>query len=259
MKQLLLLSGLSLLLLSACRKDAAEQPAEPPATPSLKRIAWSDSDHLSFIYNEQGQLAELRNQWQYLVGDPSAIRLLVDQFIYDAEGRITEISSTGGFKARYFYNGDLLEKVEELAPGGEVLSRIEYLYQGGRIVGQLRDIPNGPGEPPTVYKYAFSYDGRGNLNRQEILRREPDGAYLLLNVVEYSDFDQKINPSGWTFQYPYLPEYPFHKNNPGKELYYSPGNDTLITTYRYEYNADDLPVVKYETRPNGQFTGRYEY
>ncbi|MBL7804792.1 MAG: hypothetical protein JNL02_13710 [Saprospiraceae bacterium] len=259
MKQLLFLGGLLLLSLSACKKDESDDPVVQPQLPAISQIKWSDNDHLRFIYNEKGQLAELRNQWQYLAGDPSAIRLLVDQFSYDAQGRITQVSSTGGFKANYFYNDNLIEKVEELAPGGEVLSIITYLYNQGRIIGQIREYANGPGELPTTYKYLFSYDARGNLSKQEILREEPGGEYLLLNTVEYLDFDQKVNPAGWTTQYPYLPTYAFHKNNPGKMLYYSPDNDTQTTTYRYEYGANGLPSVKYETRPNGQYTGRYEY
>ena len=259
MKQVLLTGGMLLLLLSACRKDTVDEPVKPPVAPVISRISWSPNDHLRFVYDDNGRLVEMRNQWQYLAEDPTAIRLLVDQFSYDAQGRIAEVSSTGGFKTRYFYNGALLEKVQELAPGGAVLSTINYLYEAGRISGQVREIPGGPGEQPTFYQYRFFYDDSDNLNRQEIYRLEQTGTYLLLNVVEYSDFDQKVNPAGWTIQYPYLPGYPYHKNNPGKELYYAPGNDSLITTYRYEYNADGLPDVKYETRPNGQFTGKYEY
>lgn len=262
-KPALLCTAAILLVLIACKKDPAEGPAPQPVDFLLRQIKWSDNDHLTFIYNEKGQLEQLRNQWQYVEGDPTKTKTIIDDFIYDAQGKLIQVNTDGGLKALYFYKDDRIEKIQELLGNGTVVTENTYLYDKDRIVGQIKQEANAPGEPPTVYQYLYEFDANNNLTKVAVYIQpenpSPGKPFELVNTTEYSDFDNKINPAGWMLQYPYLPHIRLQYNNPRKQVYRPVGGMVQTTTYEYEYNEKGLPLAKHQSGPGGVLNAAYQY
>ena len=215
----------ALSALAGCRPDPADEPTDPvppqqqlpnplPTKALVTLLWWAEKDHQSFSYNTKGQVSQLTSQWQYVEGDPSQIRTITYNFQYDAQDRPSRIQTTDGFSAKYFYNGNRVEKTQELYPGGAIANELTYLYQNERVSEEHWRIPGIAGDPDDVYKHVFSYDAKGNVNRIETFEQDSLQQFRLLEKVEYEDFDDKINPTSWMMRYPYLPQMRFQMNNP---------------------------------------------
>lgn len=272
-----LFAAIALLSIVACKKDTVDEPAPGPVKPPqqelpnplpakalVSQLKWAENDHQTFFYNAKGQISQLRLQWQYVEGDPTKIRTVVDDFQYDTQDRPVAVNSTGGFSMLYFYHGNLIHRTKELYPGGALAKEVTYIYADNRIAQEVWHVSELPGEPVSVYKFVFGYDASGNLNKvvnyqvviDSISGQQQD---KLLETIEYSDFDDKINPTSWILRYPYLPQVRWQFNNPGREVRISPEGATETTTYVYEYNNDGLPVVRRNTKPSGVLTTNYLY
>lgn len=259
-----------LFSLTACEKDPPETPTQIPpqqqlpnplpANALVKQIKWDENDHQTFQYNGKGQVSNLRMQWQYDQSDPTKIRTIVYDFEYDEQNKPVHLKLSDGFDARYFYHGDLIHVTKEFYPGGAVAREVTYIYANNRVAQETWRVSNLPGEPESVYKHAFSYDAKGNLNKIEIFEQQEDLTYKLLETTEYSDFDDKINPASWQLRYPYLPQMRWQFNNPRREVRKVAGGQTEVTTYSYEYNAQGLPVSQRKEKPvGGALTAQYQY
>lgn len=259
-----------LFSLSACDKDPSETPTQVPPQQQLpnplpahalvKQIKWDENDHETFQYNDKGQVSRVRMQWQFDQSDPTKIRTIVYDFQYDEQDKPVQVNLSDGFSARYFYHDSLIHVTKELYPGGGVAREVTYIYANNRIAQETWRVSNLPGEPVTVYKHAFSYDAKGNLNKIEIFEQQENLEYKLLETTEYSDFDDKINPTSWMLRYPYLPQMRWQFNNPRREVRKVAGGQTEVTTYAYEYNAQGLPVSQRKEKPvGGVLTAQYQY
>lgn len=260
-----------LLGLSACEKDPVVEPpvSRPPqqqlpnplpTNALVKQVKWAETDHDTYQYNDKGQVSLIRSQWQYQENDPTKIRTILYDFQFDEQGKPVRVNTTGGFAVRYVYHDTLIERTQEQYPGGDVSRDVTYIYNNSRIVQETWRVSNLPGEPVSVYKHVFSYDTRGNLNKIEVSEQQENGSYKLLETIEYSDFDDKINPTSWTMRYPYLPQVRWQFNNPRREVRRVVGGAVETTTHAYEYNAQGLPKVKRTTRPSGiVLTAQYQY
>lgn len=268
------LFALTLLLgLAACKKDPIETPPPAtvippqqqlpnplPASALVKHLTWTETDRQAFTYNDKGQVTQLRSQWQYVQGDPTKIKILVYDFEYDARNRPYQLKVSGGGFVRYFYHGDLIHLTKEFRPNGELVKEVTYLYTGDRLSHEIWRVSNAPGEPVTVYKHSFAYDARGNLAKVDVYEQLENLQYKLLETVEYSDFDDKINPTGWTARYPYLPQLRLQYNNPRKEVRRLVGAAAETTTHTYTYNVQGLPRQKRSMRPvAGESSVFYQY
>lgn len=269
-----LLAAVVLLSAVACEKDPESEPSPNPpqqelpnplpANALVSQLKWSDTDRYTFNYNAKGQVSNLHFQWQYVEGDPTKIRTIVYDFQYDAQDKPVMINYTGGFSTKYFYHGDLVHRTKEFQPGGDLIKEVTYIYADDRIAQEIWHVNNLPGEPVSVYKYEFGYDRKGNLEKVETYEQVADSTsgqlqYKLLETTEYSDFDDKINPTSWMMRFPYLPQVRWQFNNPGREVHYSPEGSPETITHTYQYNGEGLPVSKNTTRPGGVQTVAYFY
>jgi len=251
-----------LVSMVACKKEPAEElpdnlppqqqlPNPLPANALVKQLWQAENDHETFTYNTKGQVSQLRFQYQYVEGDPTQIRSIVYDFQYDAADKPIRVNTTGGFAATYTYEGNRIKKTQELYPGGAVAKDVSFVYANGRIIREYWGITDVFEDTVTLYKHDFSYDSRGNLNKIEMYLQTGNFQYQLLETVEYSDFDDNINPTSWTMRYPYLPQLRYQFNNPRKEVRTPSVGEAQTTTFAYEYNAAGLPVVQRVTRPSG--------
>lgn len=273
MKQTSLFLLVALLGFVACKKDPdpvlppSETPPQqqlPNPLPAKARVAqllWTDTDHETMTYNANGQVSKLTSQWQYVQGDPSKIRSIVYDFHYDSQQRPNLLSTSDGFRIQYTYHDTLVERTQELLPSGTMLTEATYLYDTKfRIVREVRRRTNWPGDSIQVIKYELGYDNQGNLNKVEEFDLVGTDEYELRMTTEYSDFDNKINPTSWQLRYPYLPQVRWQMNNPRKEIRRQPTGETVVITTTYDYNSKDLPVVKRTIHPaEGATTMHYLY
>ena len=267
---MLLLAAL-VIGLAACEKDPVEpgpapinqQPNPLPSNALVKQIKWSENDHLTATYDAKNRLKQWRSQWQYVQEDSTKIRSIVYDFQYDAQDKVTKISYTGGFVTNLYYNNQLVEKAQELFPGGAVMNDFTYLYNNKRIIGVIRKIANAFGGGFTTYKYEFGYDNKGNLNQiknlEQLSQPVNGNPYKLLETTTYSDFDEKVNPNQWQLQFPYLPQVRWQFNNPRRKEVKTEGGSTLATTYAYTYNAQGLPTEQRETVNGTTKTAKISY
>jgi hypothetical protein len=277
MKQLTIKSLFLLLALSsafsACKVD--DDPNPHPDVPSqisplpdfakLKLLKRSETDFQEFNYNASGFLNQGTYQWQFVQNDPSALRKIVYDFKVDANGRPTEMSYLPGYRIEYVYQNGLIVHSKEFSPGGALNKDRQYQYQQKRIsrVVEVRaNVP--PAVGTTTYRFDYSYDQRGNLNKtQESILSNPntpqEKASLVL-VIEYLDFDDQINPNSWQLVYPFLPHLRWQFNNPRKEVRYEGELRPIKTTlYRYQYNDQKLPVLRTEELEGGPLSTQYFY
>lgn len=240
-----------------------QQPNPVPLNALVKQLRQSEIDYSAFTYDSKNRLVQLRSQWQYMPGDPSAIRTIDYNYQYDAQNRPTQLSYTQGFLTRFTHNNLLVEKAQEFYPGGAIANDYTYVYAQGRIIQMLVKNYDDLGEPPTNYKYELSYDSIGNLNKIAIYEERsstPGGAqYVLLETKEFSDFDNKVNPIGWMMQFPYLPTIRWQFNNPGKEVIKPTGGPFTTRIYTYTYNDQGLPITRTRTEGGSSATIQYIY
>jgi len=250
----------------SCEKEPIEVPNNSippqqqlpnplPANALVRQLKWAERDHQTFTYNANGQVSQLRSQWQYVEGDPNQIRTIVYDFEYDAQGKPIKLNTSDQFYMNYYFQDTLVERIQEFFPGGAVLHDITYYYKNKRIVQELRRSAGLPGQPVSVSKYLYEYDPKGNLNKIEHYlqadRPTPENQYELVETIEYSDFDDRLNPISWLLRDPLLPQVQFQWNNPGKRVRRYGRGAPDITTFTYEYNASGLPIVRRSTN-NGQ-------
>ncbi len=263
----LALTAILLMGIIACKKDPIDptipvphqQPSPLPANALLKQIKWSETDHYTFSYNDQNQPLQLRNQWQFVQGDPTQIHQIVYDFQYNTQQRLRQVTQTGGITTRYFYQENLMQKIQDVYPGGVVVNETVYLYANGRIVQENYTVSPPTGQPPSIYKRILGYDDRGNLNKVETYEQKENMSFQLIQTNEYSDFDDKINVRNWLMRYPYLPQVRWQFNNPGKETIRLGEGLPKTLTYTYQYNAQGLPVSVNESRPGGALTAQFIY
>lgn len=262
---LVIMSGLI-----ACKKDTTEPfenlppqqqlPNPLPASALVSRIQWAETDHQTFIYNARGQVSLLRSQWQYVEGDPSKINTIVYEFLYDAQDRPVQMNVSDGLTVKYYYDGNRIAKTQELYPDDAVAKEVTYIYAKGRVVQEIWRVSDLTEDTVSTYKHDFSYDGVGNLNKIKSYEQGADQQFKLLETIEYSDFDDKINPVSWMLRYPYLPQMQFQFNNPQKEVRRPAQGTEETTIHAYRYNDQDLPVSKSTTLPSGfLLTAKYRY
>lgn len=267
MKQTSLFLLLALLGLAACKKDPdpvlppSEVPPQQqlpnplPAKALVAQLKWTDTDHETMIYKDSGQVSKLTSQWQYMQGDPTKIRSIVYDFHYDWRQRPDLVSTSDGFRVQYIYHDTLVERTREMLASGTMLNEVTYLYDTkSRIVREVHRRTNWPSDSIQVIKYELGYDNRGNLNKVEEYELVGTDEYELRMTTEYSDFDNKINPTSWKLRYPYLPQVRWQMNNPRKETRRQPTGETVVITATYDYNSEGLPTVKRTVHPTGGAT-----
>jgi YD repeat-containing protein len=261
---------------TACEKDPATEPNPSPNPPQqelpnplpakalVSKLKWTDNDYYDFTYNAQNQVSHLHFQWQYVEGDPTQIRSIDYDFQYDAQDKPVQVNYTGGFSTKYAYHGNLVHRTKEFYPGGDWSREVTYIYVNDRITQEIWHVNGLPGEPVDIYKYEFGYDAKGNLAEVKTYEQVTDSTsgqqqFKLLETLEYSDFDDKINPTSWMLRYPYLPQVRWQMNNPRRETRRLADGVAKVTTHEYEYNGEGLPISRRTTSTGGTQATAYIY
>lgn len=237
-------------------------PNPLPATALVKKLTWSESDFVRLTYNNNGQVAQRYSQWQYVQGDPSKIKQFTSDFRYDALKQLVEVKTSEGPVMQYQYQGEWIEKVRKIIPAtGVVTEEVSYSINKQRIAQEIRRFTSPTTGATTFLKSVFGYDKRGNLNRVDTYAKSAsENAFVLQETVLYSDFDDKINPTGWMLRTPYLPQFRWQFNNPRKKtVILAIAQTKKETTYSYTYNDRGLPASQTTNGEGGLLTVTYQY
>lgn len=260
--------AIALTTLFACKKDpqdptvpqpAPQQPNPIPENALVEKIRWSENDHYTITYNDQHQPLKMVYQWQYVQNDPTKIRTVTYDFHYNQQGLLDELFESNGFTTKYFYQNGLIQKAQEYYPGGAMANQTEYIYDQNRIVQENFLVYGSTGELDVYFRRFLKYDAKGNLIREETVERQENSTFKWLQTLDYTNFDQKINPTQWLLRFPYLPQVRWQFNNPGKMTRTSAGNETVVHHYLHEYSPEGLPVSRTEIKPQGTLVADFEY
>jgi hypothetical protein len=263
-----LLTGALLLatLWTSCIKEPIDWPApgipqQPfplPATGLIKQIKYSENDYTTIGYNAQGLPEKMVRQWQYVQNDPSQIAKVEYLFSYDVQNRLTELKQ-GPNTVKIMYNtNNMVEKSEERNYYGELVQEINYLYNNNRIVEERWKMYNGTGAGE--YKHLLSSDNRGNRIKVEKWKRDAAAQFVLLETIEYEDFDTNLNTTNWMLRFPYLPQVRWQFNNPRVQRITFPGGPAFVTTFNYTYNnALQMPLSRSQSNSSGTLNANYTY
>jgi len=267
-----ILFGLTFLLAAvACEKDPKIEPIPNPLSPQqqlpnplpakalVRQLKRTEIDHETFTYNDKGQVSQMRAQWQYDQSDPTQIRTLTYDFEYDTANKPTQMRYTGGFLTKYAYHGNLIHRTKEFYPGGDWAKEVTYIYANNQIAQEIWHINGLPDEPVRIYKHELGYDYKGNLTKVKTYERIDDATYKLLETLEYSDFDDKINPTSWMLRYPFLPQVRWQMNNPRRQTRHLSDGSAQVNTHEYTYNGEGLPISRRTTSAGGAQTTVYIY
>ena len=240
-------------------------PNPLPASALVKKMVWSESDFVEFTYNKAGQVARRYSQWQFVQGDPTKIKKFISDFQYDPQHKLAEMTSPDGPTTQYFYQGDWIEKVRKVIPAtGLVLEEVNYSKANQRIVQEVRRFTSPTTGETTMIKSVFGYDAKGNLNKVETYAKSGGAGsgnpFVLQEIVLYSDFDDKVNPTGWMLRTPYLPQVRWQFNNPRKKtVILAIAQTKKVTTYTYTYNEQGLPASQTTFSEGGPLTVFFQY
>jgi hypothetical protein len=254
---------LSMLVVS-CKNNQVEQP-QPAVEVKLKKITYSDSDFQTFSYNDAGKITKYTSQWQFVQNDPTQIKKLNFDFLYDATGNLIRVNTTGGGYIKYYYKNNILEKTEEIDAKDRVQTRRTYTFTGNNLTEEYWETNLVYGDKAEV-KVVFDYDNIGNLIKETT--SIPDSIthnFVPNDITEYSGFDSNPKTDNLLMRYPHLPAITLQKNNPAKKVFKTADGKIIFTeNYTYQYDEKGVPVKKvreiiYPGTPAAQLIGTFDY
>lgn len=227
------------LLLVTC----AERPDPTPSSLLPHKLVRNELTNELF-YDGNNRVIKLEITAVY----PGGTTTSADDFVYDADGKLTSFRTSTGWEFTYHYDQGRVVHTEEWVNG--TLSQthgFEYTAEG-RLSKSItyQDIPEEGGVVPVAMD-TYVYDYRGNLTRSQRYYYSTGGSQSnLLTTHDFSNYDDKINPEPAFFFSPINPTVQFFQNNP-RRLEVRNGNGVLAftDTYSYIYNTSGYATARF--------------
>ncbi len=235
----------SSLIFTACKKQPITPQLPPPQpqqpTGKLAKLIYDTGAFDSLYYLADGRITKLVNNIDPGFGDGIAYN-----FVYDATGKVERINSSEDRSYRYSYEN------------GKVVAISEYINQhksSYKLFNYVNDILtsmeiynyNGAArgyEFSGLHTYTFYSDG--NLKEEVTYTVNVFTGQLIKHMtIEYSDYDNKLNPEELVRQVPYYYGIVRMKNNPGKRITKRESNG-IISTFnsQFTYDQQAKPLTK---------------
>lgn len=251
MKKLLSFAWLAVVL-SACHPDETIAPQQPEALPH--RLVQGNTSH-EIAYTPDGLISQLTTTNVY----PGGTLVHHQYFLYN-DGRLTESTTSSGWRFVYNYTTDRITETEEYLDGN-LSQKHTFAYDGqGRVTQSItyQDLPEEGGWIP-VQKSTYAYDPAGNVLENKLYYYGTGGApEYLLTENTFSEYDTKLNAEAAFEIFSINPTFRPFVNNPGKlEVRNGNGHLSLTETYRYTYRADGFAETKTTTSVFGGNTETY--
>lgn len=254
-RMLVAITGL-IVMLSACKKDKADDPVPAPAK-KLVRVEENASNYLNFEYNSDGTLKKVVLAQDEEDG-PSVKMLTI---AYGENKKISRIDSEEGIHIDYRYEAGNLISTEIKDAQNQTISSGSYAYENGRLVnfGEFYPFPAEDGSGVVTYKrmkeMKYTYHADGNIRTLTTNLRNPFTDQLeKAGSRVYDSYDGKKNPiaSQKEFSLGFFQE--FNAANILNEKVFDENGtveETIERTYTYDANGFPLTSVE-KTTPSGQ-------
>ncbi|MBT1695940.1 hypothetical protein KK083_03570 [Fulvivirgaceae bacterium PWU4] len=217
---------------------------------------------LELMYNDQRQLTHSKATGKMPDNDNI---ITVQEMFYDASGKLVKSTKNDEWRTEYYYEGDVLVRMDEFYKGARHLDyRFTYNDQG-----RILETATWKADGMPYSKTLNTWDARGNLISERYY--EFDNVNFLLQYLnEYSGYDDKISVDrlfnlniigGHTAGVTRLR----HQHNPAKlEVRNADGLVSITEQYTYSYNEMGYPTertatVTFRDGSSRSYTTRYFY
>ncbi len=224
----------TVIFLSSCKKE--DSVPTPVSSKKLEKISQQD-EYMSFQYNADGTLKQAEVKEDAASGGAT----ITYQVAYDAQKRMTLVTSSDGEKMTPVYTGDKITSVEVKDLANQVTGSAHYTYEGTLLKSALVKAKFGPAMVDLM-KFDFTYNAAGNNTRTTV--SFPDlvnGGMVENSHVEY-EYDTKQNPLKDVSEFLKLLWQVPSNNNITKEVHVDENDDVEETVeYTYTYNSLNFP------------------
>ncbi|KAA3440587.1 hypothetical protein [Rufibacter hautae] len=249
------------LFLASCDLEDPEPSTDLTAI-YLTKISTSQGDSREFQYSASGWLTRLVGKGSLALNESAPS---TSEVIYDNLGRFAYVLTDGptiDTENAYFYTSEnQLYKLDELI-NDKVESYHTFEYSvNGRLATRYDFYKDAAtATPRETNKVTYTYDANGNVSEIALYRRPTTGAaWQLVQTSKYENYDTKKGVQHLADSL-FTPNILLFRNNPGKVTTTLANGEQRVTTFTYEYNAQNLPVRKTTTPANGTpFQTDYTY
>lgn len=250
-----LMLAVASIAFTSCKKDKGNPTDPDPVgqTKKLSRIEENGQLTASFTYNADGTLKTL-----YTVFG-SAVTF---EFNYDAQKKVSQVTSTEGGLYKYIYENGLLARVDNLIDTQKIAENV-FQYENGKVKSNtlytINTDENGFVTKIATFKTVYFYNGGGSVQKVSTYVLSGAGQLELDHDYVYDQYDSKKNPLAVMGDFSQAVLYqPVSANNPLTEKWVNAnGSIDETTVNEYTYNADGYPAtVKSTTTTNGTPTVR---
>jgi hypothetical protein len=246
MKKIGLVFSLALsVLITSCERDDVESNEPQPEGSRVKKMEYSANEYTSFIYNADNTISKM------IFGDAGEVSNSV--FSY-ANGKLDKIMTDDGLAYQFKYQNGKASVVDILEDGvGKVSFNDLVYYTASGYLQQVTtySLTSNPAIFPPFFRISYDYynDNTGNVREAKYyFWDEAVNDFVLEKTIEFSQYDNKVNPLAKFGTVGYLLFGVNTTNNPGKMVEKDDnGNVVSTSTFVYTYNSKGLPTQAVET------------
>jgi hypothetical protein len=234
------ISGILLLitmiaLLASCSKQVGPriEPQPVPAPGKLAKLEYQGG-YDSVFYNTDGSINRIKNYYTM----PGPYTEIFD-FEYNNDKTVSRITDNNGEYYEYKYFGGQLAGVMHYVNGSKQDYRI-YEYESGRLsaVEEYYQIDPSSGGHEFTAERKFFYHPDGNLKQEVSYSFDPlTRAPIKDFSIDYSEYDNKLNPTDNLSRVLYLAFVQMSKNN-SRKMTAKNEQSGAFTAFNYEYTYD---------------------
>ena len=255
-RMLVAVTGL-IVLLSACKKDKADDNPAPAPAKKLVRVEENANSYLNFEYNSDGTLKKV----VVALDEEDGPSVKVLTLAYGENKKISRIDTEEGFHINYRYEDGNLMSTEVKDAQNQTISASAFAYENGRLVnfGEFYPFPAEDGSDIITHKrvremkYTYHADGNIRTVTTSLLNPLTDQLEKAGSRV-YDSYDGKKNPiaSQKEFSLGFFQEFS-SANIINEKVFDGDGamEETIERTYTYDANGFPLTSVE-KTTPAGQ-------
>lgn len=195
------------------------------------------------VYNSAGQVTKIVSESQ--IPDKDKITT-VQEFEYNADGRIVTSLIDNKRLFQYTYDGDQIVKTEEFE-NGVASHRFVFSYQSNGLIKEMLSYKYENGAPQLTGKITYAFDGNKNISSvKEFSFSEP--GYVLESMYEYDRYDNSPSVDSHFDFHSLNTGLQLHRNNPGRMVSKNKNGVAFsIEDYVYEYDANGIATKREST------------
>lgn len=212
---------------------------------------------LELMYNDQRQLTHSKATGKMPDNDNI---ITVQEMFYDASGKLVKSTKDNEWRTEYYYEGDLLVRMDEFYKGSLHLDyRFTYNDQD-----RLTETVTWKADGVPYSKIVNTWDASGNLSTEQYYEYE-QGSFQLKYTSAYSGYDDKISVDQLFNANAAGRRKHLRPHNPARlEITFVEGIVAIREDYTYHYDEKGYPTERTATTTfrdgsSGSYVTRYFY